>query len=83
MNMPLELFRMTDRQKQAWVAIMGNASFPTSMAALMAAVHPMWNSIREHDPLRAFELFEHAQALRLYDSANDPVFGVDWEGEQT
>ena len=83
MTETIEFFRMTDRQKKAWVAIMGNANFPTSLSALMRGVHPMWNSIREHDPLRAFELFEDAQALRLYDAANDAVFGIDWDGEQT
>lgn len=83
MKNAIELFRMTERQKRAWVAIMGSATFPTSMTALMAAVRPMWNSIRDHDPMRAFDLFEDAQALRLYDAANDAVFGIDWESEQT
>jgi len=83
MSEQIELFRMTTQQKQAWVAIMGNANYPGSSAEMRVKASAMWASIKEHDVMRAFELFNHSQALGLYDAANDPVFGVDWEAEQT
>jgi len=79
----IELFRMTDRQKEAWVVLMGNANYPTSFAEMNRAARKMWDSIKEQDPFRAFEIFESAQVLGMYDAANDAVFGVDWENEQT
>lgn len=67
-----EFFLLTERQRQAWIAIMGNANFPTSREAMMEALRPMWEGIQQQqDAVRILLLMEDAIALGLYEGAPD------------
>ena len=68
----LEFFLLTERQKQAWLAITGNATFPPSREAMMETLTATWERLKEGpDRMRTVDLWEDAKALGLVTVTND------------